>query len=82
MVVYRNQLSILQYNIRKSRAIMMELFENRRIYDIDIIVIQKPWRNQTKIFYHPLKDRFDIVYPYHDNIRVYFYVNKRLPSSS
>lgn len=82
MVVHRNQLSILQYNTRKSRAVMMKLFENRRIYDIDIIAIQEPWRNQTKTSYHPLKDRFDIVYPYHDNTRVCFYVNKRLPSSS
>ena len=82
MVAHRNQLSILQYNTRKSRTVMIELFEKKRIYDIDIIAIQEPWRNPNKTSYHPLKDRFDIVYPYSEDSRVCFYINKRIPPGS
>ncbi len=42
MSLHQNQLSILQYNTRKSRTVMVELFENARTYDIDIIAIQEP----------------------------------------
>ncbi len=78
-VKHRNQLSILQYNTRKSRTVMVELFDNEKIYDIDIVAIQEPWRNtSTNTSYHPLKDRFNLIYPYHNNTRVCFYINKRI----
>lgn len=80
MVAHPNQLSILQYNTRKSRTVMVELFDNEKIYNIDIIAIQEPWRNiNTKTSYHPLKDRFNLVYLYHNDTRVCFYINKRFP---
>ena len=80
MVAHPNQLSILQYNIRKSRTVMVELFDNEKIYNIDIIAIQEPWRNiNTNTSYHPLKDRFNLVYLYHNDTRVCFYINKRFP---
>ena len=41
MLVHRNQLSILYYNTRKFKIVIIELFENERIYDINIIVIQE-----------------------------------------
>lgn len=79
MVAHPNRLSILQYNTRKSRTVMIELFGNEKIYDIDIIAIQEPWRNNNSVTsYHPLKDRFNIVYPYHNNTRICFYINKRI----
>ncbi len=80
MVAHPNQLSILQYNTRKSRTVMVELFDNEKIYNIDIIAIQEPWRNiNTNTSYHPLKDRFNLVYLYHNDTRVCFYINKRFP---
>ncbi len=39
--LYQNQLSILQYNTRKSRTVIVELFENARTYNTDIIAIQE-----------------------------------------
>ncbi len=81
MSPHQNQLSILQYNTRKSRTVMVELFENARTYDIDIIAIQEPWRSPHISSYHRLKDRFDLVYPYHEDTRVCFYVNKRIPKA-
>ena len=39
MIVYRNQLTVLQYNIRKSKVVIMKLFENESIYNIDISII-------------------------------------------
>ena len=60
---------------------MIELFDNEKIYNIDIIAIQKPWRNiNTNTFYYLLKDRFNLVYLYYNDTRVYFYINKRFLS--
>ena len=82
MVEHRNQLSILQYNTRKSRTTMIELFEHALTSDIDIIAIQELWRNPLKTSYHPLKDRFDLIYPHHEQTRVCYYVNKKLTPGS
>lgn len=39
-------LNILQYNMRKSHNIVMiTLFQNENILDIDIIALQEPWKN-------------------------------------
>ena len=32
--------------------------------------------------YHPLKDRFDLIYPHHEQTRVCFYINKRITPGS
>lgn len=56
-------LSILQYNTRKSRNIVMiPLFQNENILDIDIIALQEPWRNtRDQTTYHPRKDAFPYI---------------------
>ena len=82
MLEHRNQLAILQYNTRKSRVTMIELFGHALTSDMDIIAIQEPWRNPSMTSYHPLKDRFDLIYPHHEQNRVCFYVNKKLTPGS
>lgn len=80
----QSSLSILQYNMRKSRdQVMMPFFDDPRTLSYDIIAIQEPWRN-SEFFttYHPHKDIFHLIYMEHKLTRVCFYVNKRLNISS
>ena len=45
-MIAENTLTILQYNVRKSRdTVMATLLRDPRIKDLDIIAIQEPWRN-------------------------------------
>ncbi len=78
-----SNLSILQYNTRKSRNIVMvPLFQNNNILNIDIIALQEPWRNtRDQTTYHPRKDAFHLVYPESDKTRVCFFVNKKIEQS-
>ena len=78
-----NRLNILQYNVRKSRdMVMASLLRDPAIYDFDIIAIQEPWRNPySATTHHPAKDRFHLCYPTGDAeglARVCFFVNKKL----
>lgn len=56
-MVSQDKLTILQYNMRKSRKeVMIPLFENEQIKEVDIIARQEPWQNPWKhTTYHPLK---------------------------
>lgn len=79
-----NTLSILQYNVRKSRdTVMATLLRDSQVADIDIIAIQEPWCNPyMATTHHPAKDIFHLCYPPNDeedrSARVCFFVNKRL----
>ncbi len=77
-------LSILQYNIRKSRdQVMMPFFDDLQTLTYDIIAVQEPWRNsEFFITYHPHRDIFHLIYMGHGSTRVCFYINKRLAISS
>lgn len=77
-------LSILQYNIRKSRdQVMMPFFDDPQTLTYDIIAVQEPWRNsEFFITYHPHRDIFHLIYMGHGSTRVCFYINKRLAISS
>jgi hypothetical protein len=62
---------------------MLPLFANSVLLKFDIIALQEPWRNKDfYTTYHPLKDRFSLVYPPPPLIRTCFYINKRLPENS
>lgn len=77
-------LTILQYNVRKSRkGVMIPLFEDQRVQDIDILAIQEPWRNPAQATtYHSLKRFFELLFDGRsNNTRVCFFVNKRLALS-
>ncbi|KAL6152343.1 hypothetical protein ACJQWK_05935 [Exserohilum turcicum] len=79
-----NTLSILQYNVRKSRDIVMAtLLRDPRIHEYDILAIQEPWRNPyMATTHHPAKDVFHLCYPVAADeegpARVCFFVNKRI----
>jgi ribonuclease HI len=74
------ELRILQYNVQKSREIVLaSLFQNRRVLEYDVLAIQEPWRNPfTTTSYHPLKAHFQLTYLPHAETRVCFYINKRV----
>ncbi|KAH7117323.1 hypothetical protein EDB81DRAFT_915985 [Dactylonectria macrodidyma] len=75
-----HQLRILQYNVQKSRdVVLVNLFQGPRVLKYDILAIQEPWRNRfIATMYHPLKSHFQL--PYLDNAatRVCFYISKRM----
>ena len=75
--------SILQYNIRKSQSIVMiPLFQNDNILDIDIIALQEPWKNiRDQMFYHPQIDAFHLIYPEINKARVCSFINKKIKQS-
>ena len=78
-----NRLNILQYNVRKSRdMVMASLLRDPGIHDFDIIAIQEPWKNPyTATTHHPAKNRFHLCYPIRDtegSARVCFFVNKKI----
>lgn len=76
-------LSILQYNVRKSRDIVMaNLYRDPKIMDFDILAIQEPWVNPfVDTTHHPAKDLFHLCYPQAEgesSARVCMFINKRL----
>ena len=83
-MISQDKLIILQYNMRKSRKkIMIPLFENERIKEVDIIVLQEPWQNPWKYTtYHFLKSFFDLVYEDGKDTYVCFYINKTMALAS
>jgi hypothetical protein len=76
----RKILTVLQYNVNKSRErVMAPLLADENVWKYDIIAIQEPWRNRFQTTtYHPVKDRFDLVYNEQPNTRVCFFINSQL----
>ena len=80
---HTGSLSILQYNVRKSRDIVMPtLLRDPKIVDFDILAIQEPWVNPfMDTTHHPAKDLFHLCYPQAEgesSARVCMFINKRL----
>jgi hypothetical protein len=78
-----NRLNIQQYNVRRSRdMVMASLLRDPEIYDFDIIAIQEPWKSPyTATTQYPAKDRFHLCYAIGDKeglARVCFFVNQKL----
>ena len=82
-----NTLSILQYNVRKSRdTVMATLLRDSRVAEFDVLALQEPWRNPyIATTHHPAKDTFHLCCPPDDGesrpARICFFVNKRLDHS-
>ncbi|CRG90417.1 putative RNA-directed DNA polymerase from transposon BS [Talaromyces islandicus] len=78
------KLQILQYNVQKSRDVVLaSLFQDSRVLEYDILAIQEPWRNPfTATTYHPLKTHYQLTYMDDANTRVCFYIHKRIDPSS
>lgn len=72
-------LQILQYNVGKRRTVMLDLFINDEVNNIDIIAIQEPWRNsETGLIPNMDKDHFELVYLMNNSrARVCFFINKK-----
>ena len=79
----QQELSILQYNVQKSRDVVMAgLFQDPAVLRYHVLAIQEPWRNPfIPTSYHPLKEHFQLAYPEDDLTRVCFYINKRVDPS-
>ncbi|KAH6044453.1 hypothetical protein HBI67_247390 [Parastagonospora nodorum] len=82
----QNTLSILQYNVHKSRdTVMATLLRDPRVHEYDILAIQEPWWNPyAATTHHPAKDVFHLCYPAGNRgrpARVCFFVNRRLDHS-
>ena len=83
-MVEHQELRILQYNVQKSKDVVLaSLFQDRWIADFDLISIQEPWRNRfIATTYYPLKAHFHLTYLDDKETRVYFYINKRIDPST
>ena len=77
-------LSILQYNVQKSKNITMApLLADPEVQKYHILAIQEPWKNPTiHTSYNPSSSAFHLVYRPKENTRVAFYINKELEVES
>jgi hypothetical protein len=80
---HKPTLSILQYNVRKSKDIVMAtLLHDPKTHEHDILAIQEPWRNPfMATTHHPAKDVFHLYCPEGTEegpTRVCVFVNKRI----
>ena len=82
-----NTLSILQYNVMKSKDIVMAtLLRDQNILEYDILAIQEPWRNPFMSTTHnPVPESFHLIFPQDTRdkpARVCFFINKRLDETT
>jgi Endonuclease-reverse transcriptase len=78
-----NKLTLLQYNVNKSRdKVLIGLLEDSRVARFDILAVQEPWRNPfNNEGYNPRNSPFYLVEKTSEKTRTAIYVNKRiLPS--
>lgn len=80
-------LTILQYNVRKSKdEVMATLLRDPRILDYDILALQEPWRNPfISTTHNPISNSFHLCFPRDDKeapARVCFFVNKKIDQAS
>jgi hypothetical protein len=76
-------LSILQYNVRRSKDIVMAtLLRHPKIMDFNILAVQEPWANSfVDTTHHSAKERFHLCYPRSEGespAMVGLFINKRL----
>jgi hypothetical protein len=75
----KRTLSILQYDVQKSRAVIAPLLRDPAVLELDIIAIQEPWRNPHQNTTHnPVADQFHLVYMDSKDTRTCFFINKKI----
>ena len=74
------ELNLVQYNVNKSRSkVMIALFQEPAIQDIDILAIQEPWRNPYNHQGYNSQDTFYLCETIAQDTRVATYINKAIP---
>jgi ribonuclease HI len=73
-------LSILQYNVRKSKdTVMAPLLRDPAIQKFIILAIQEPWRNPfSNTTHHPISDTYHLIYPDFATTRTCFFISKQI----
>ncbi len=80
----QSTLSILQYNVQKSYAVMNLLLRNKSAWKFDIIAIQEPWINNydEKATHNPSQGRFKAYLANADRPLVCFFINSKINPNS
>ena len=77
----RKGVTLLQYNVNKSRKkVLIGLFQDPRIQEIDILAVQEPWRNSITHGGYNSQSTFHLLEEVDPNTRVSTYINKRIPT--
>src|SRR4051795_1816032 len=79
-------IKILQYNVMKSRDVVMAtLLRDPKIQEYDILALQEPWRNPfISTTHNPITHSFHLCFPNDSReapARVWFFINKRIDRS-
>jgi len=78
---HQKGVNLLQYNVNKSRKkVLIGLFQDPRLQEIDVLVIQEPWRNSITHGGYNSQSTFHPVEEINQNTRVSTYINKRIPT--
>jgi hypothetical protein len=79
-MITQSSLFILQYNVRNNKNdIMIFILANSKIWDYDILMIQKSWRNACVFtLYNLFIVNFYLTYEEKSNVKIYFYINVKL----
>ena len=74
------KLALLQYNVNKSRKkVLIGLFQDPTIQELDILAIQEPWRNTANGKSYNTQFTFYLIEEEALNTRVSTYINRRIP---
>jgi endonuclease/exonuclease/phosphatase family metal-dependent hydrolase len=74
------KLTLLQYNVNKSRKkVLIGLFQEPLIQEIDFLAIQEPWRNTQTLKGYNTQSNFYLIEEEALNTRVSTYINRRIP---
>lgn len=78
----QTELNLVQYNVNKSRVkVMIALFQEPAVQDIDILATQEPWRNPYNYQGYNSQDTFYLCESGTQHTRVATYINKSIPQS-
>src|SRR6201996_3284920 len=75
-----HKLALLQYNVNKSRKkVLIGLFQDPTIQELDILAIQEPWRNTASGKGYNTQSTFYLIEEEALDTRVSIYINRRIP---
>src|ERR1700761_8388295 len=75
----KKKLALLQYNVNKSRKkVLIGLFQDPTIQELDILAIQEPWRNTANGKGYNTQSTFYLIEEEALDTRVSIYINRRI----